>query len=307
MKPIHTIILDNTRRSLPFLLAFVCLILVAPATAQDDPDVTGREEKKAEKPARPAFESSWWFDGQTGTVYNKNTLEFVMQHRFGLINSGNKDLFGLYGPANIRLGLSYTPAKKLSIGFGYTKDNKIIDFNIKWNFLTQTRSNAIPLSLTYYGNMGAQLLNEENYLNNSDRYSYFNQILIMRRFNKTISAQIGPSYTHYNAVYWEEQEDGTFEHMDNDTWGINVGVRIKASSQISVMLGYDQPLTQHPINQPKGSLNIGVEIATSNHAFQFFFTNYRKIQPQENYMYSQNAIDDGAFLFGFNITRLKSF
>ena len=127
-----------------------------------------------------------------------------------------------------------------------------------------------------------------------------------------VSAQIGPSYTHYNAVMWEyQQPDGPYEHMKNDTWGINAGVRLKVSSSLIVMLGYDQPLTQHPINQPKPSINVGVEIATSSHAFQVFVTNYDGIQPQENYMFNQNDFnypkEGGAWLIGFNITRLWSF
>ncbi len=126
-----------------------------------------------------------------------------------------------------------------------------------------------------------------------------------------VSAQIGPSYTHYNAVKWEQQEDLTWEHMNNDTWGINVGVRLKVSSSTIIMLGYDQPLTQHPINQPKPSINVGVEIATSSHAFQVFITNYDKIQPQENYMFNQNDFtktgEGSVWLIGFNITRLWSF
>lgn len=100
--------------------------------------------------------------------------------------------------------------------------------------------------------------------------------------------------------------------MDNDTWGISFGARYKVSPTMIIMVGYDQPLTQHAINQPKPSINIGLEIATSSHAFQIFFTNYDKIQPQENYMFNQNDFtnEDGTgsnWLIGFNITRLWSF
>ena len=298
------------------LITALCLIMTAPVIAQDEQE-EAKEEPKKDKPARDAFESVWWFDGQTGKVYNKGTLEMSMNHRFGTIKKGNYDLFGIYGAANIRLGFAYAPIDNLNVGFGYTKINKILDLTAKYAILRQTRSNSMPISLTYYGNMGIEMQAAKNYLNSTDRFSYFNQLLIMRRFGSKFSAQIAPSYTHYNAVKWEQQIDddgtwdGTWEHMENDTWGLSIGARYKMSSTMILMLGYDQPLTQHPINQPKPSINIGLEIATSSHAFQVFFTNYNKIQPQENYMFNQNDFteteDGGVWLIGFNITRLWSF
>lgn len=286
----------------PFLLVIVWLIMASTVIAQDE-----QEEKKSDKPARPAFESAWWFDGQTGTVYQKKTLEFVMQHRFGLLNSGNKDFLGIYGAANIRLGLGYAPTDKLNVGFGYTKNKKILDFYAKYAILTQTRSNSMPISLTYYVNMGIELQDEANYLNSTDRYNYFHDLIIMRRFGSKFSAQVGTSISHYNAVKWEQQEDDSWQTMENDTWGLSVGARYKMTSQTILMLGYDHPLTQHAINQPKPSINIGVELSTSSHAFQIFVTNSNRIQAQENFTFNQNDFSNGDWLIGFNITRLWGF
>lgn len=309
MKFTNNTLQNIASQSLTLILVATMLIFSAPVLAQDEV-----EEPKADKPARDAFESTWWFDGQTGKVYDKGTLEMSMNHRFGTIKSGNKDLFGIYGAANIRLGFAYAPIDKLNVGFGYTKNKSILDLTAKYAILTQTRSNSMPVSLTYYGNMGIELRADENneiYLKNTDRYNYFNQLIIMRRFGSKFSAQLAPSYTHYNAVKWEEQSDGSFLRMENDTWGLSVGARYKVSPTMIIMLGYDQPLTQHDINQPKPSINIGLEIATSSHAFQIFFTNYNRIQPQENYMFNQNDFtktsDGGVWLIGFNITRLWSF
>ncbi len=302
MKKTNNIMKRTMKNTLACLLAFVCLLLVTPVRAQDE-----QEGEKPDKPERPAFASAWWFDGQTGTVYNKNTLEFVINHRFGLINSGNGDLLGIYGPSNIRLGLAYVPIENLAVGFGYTKNKKILDFNAKYAILKQTRSGSMPVSLTYYVNMGIELQDGDNYLNSTDRYNFFHQLIVMRRFNSKFSAQLGGSLTHYNAVKWEQQTDGSWQHMNNDTWGINLGMRYKVTSQTIVMLGYDHPLTQHAINQPKPSINFGVELATSSHAFQIFVTNYSRIQPQENYMFNQNDFGEGEWLIGFNITRLWSY
>lgn len=306
MKKIYSILNRMVSKSLLVLLIFT-IILTVSALAQDEKEDDKIPIAKKEKPARDAFESAWWFDGQTGKVYNKNTLEFVIQHRFGVIKSGNNDIFGLYGPSNIRLGMGFAPIKNLNVGVGYTKNKMILDLNVKYALLTQTRSNSMPVSVTYYGNIGIELQDKENYLNSTDRYNYFNQLIIMKRFNSKFSAQLAPSYTHYNAVKWEQQPDNSWETMENDTWGLSVGAKYKVSSSMVIMLGYDQPLTQHTINQPLASINFGIEIATSSHAFQVFATNNNRIQPQENFMFNQNDFGDGGWLIGFNITRLWSF
>jgi len=205
------------------------------------------------------------------------------------------------------MGLAYTPLNKLSVGLGITKNKMILDLNAKYAILTQTKSNSMPITLTYYGNMGIETLEKENYINSTDRYSYFNQLIIMRRFGSKFSAQIAPSYTHYNAMKWEKQPDDSWEIMESDALALSAGARYKMSSQMILMLGYDYPITQHAIRQPKPSINVGLEIATSSHAFQIFATNNNKIQSQENVMFNQNDYSSGDWLIGFNITRLWSF
>jgi long-subunit fatty acid transport protein len=106
---------------------------------------------------------------------------------------------------------------------------------------------------------------------------------------------------------WEKQPDDSWEIMENDAIALSAGARYKMSSQMILMLGYDYPITQHAIRQPKPSINVGLEIATSSHAFQIFATNNNKIQSQENVMFNQNDYSSGDWLIGFNITRLWSF
>jgi len=58
---------------------------------------------KEDKPARAAFQSGWLIDNPTGLMNSKGTLQMDIQHRFGVIESGNRDLLGMWGPSNIRL------------------------------------------------------------------------------------------------------------------------------------------------------------------------------------------------------------
>jgi hypothetical protein len=74
-----------------------------------------------------------------------------------------------------------------------------------------------------------------------------------------------------------------------------------------LIANYDQPLTQHPMNNPNPNLSLGLDFKTSGHEFQLFAGNYGFILPQNNNMYNQNDYTKGQFLIGFNISRLWNF
>ncbi|MDA0195580.1 MAG: DUF5777 family beta-barrel protein [Bacteroidetes bacterium] len=114
---------------------------------------SGQEESETrDRPVRPMFESAYLMDNQSVVVYQKNTLEWVIQHKFGTVENGFSDYFGLWGIGNIRLGFTYVPINKLAIGYGITQNKMYQDFNLKYAFLQQTRSGSIPISITYYVN-----------------------------------------------------------------------------------------------------------------------------------------------------------
>ena len=102
-------------------------------------NVVAQDEDEGPKIERPAFESAQFIDNHSSLVYDKGTLEMNMQHRFGLIDNGISDVFGIYGPANIRIGMAYAPINRLNVGFGYTKNKQYLDLNGKYALIQQTR------------------------------------------------------------------------------------------------------------------------------------------------------------------------
>lgn len=283
------------------ILLFAFLILPFIGFAQDE-DV--KEEKVKEKLARPTFESSAVIDNPSVNMYNKGSFEVVLQHRFGLV-TGTNDLVGFWGRSNIRIAVAYSILDRLSVGFGTTKDKRLQDFNLKGAILQQTRSNSVPLSITYYGNATISALPEEDFNLVQDRYSFFNQIIVGRRFSSNFSMQFAASLSHVNAVP---------ATMKNDVFGVALGAKFKVSSGTNILIDYSQPLVtyQDPISSlavktPKPGISIGAEFNTAAHAFQIFATNNWGIVPQENYVYNQNDFFKGDILIGFNITRIYNF
>lgn len=301
------------------LLAITLLFSVSSFAQEATEEETGPDNR----PSKPAFESGLLFDQQTANVQQKNTLEFVIQHRFGTVEDGISNLYGIWGASNIRLGLNYTLTKNLLVGWGTTKYKKAQDFQIKYSILQQTRSNTIPVSLTFYGNMQVDCQYKSDDTSSvgknygfSNRLSYFSQLIITRRFNNHFSMQIAPSFTHYNWLLTDTVNSTVSEATawEHDKIGISAGLRYKISPQTSLMASVDWPLQikgiaefKEFVNPPKPNFCIGAEISTSTHAFHLYFGTSQGINPQENMMWNQNDFFNQQFLIGLNVTRLWNF
>ena len=286
------------------LLLSVFLMSTMPVVAQD---TTATAAPKV-KPVKSTFESTWLIDNQSVMVPVKGTLQMDIMHRFGTVNNGYKDSYGIYAPSNIRIGMSYAPIDNLNVGFGFTKAHMTWDINAKYALIKQMNSGGWPVSITYFGNVAVDTRAAENFVNSTDRLSFFNQIIIARKVTDNFSIQVAPSLSHFNAVDGYLNEDGVLVgKMSHDHIAVSVGARYKITQGTVIMVNYDQPITKHTTNNPMPNISLGVEFNTSAHAFQLFFSNYQYIVPQMNNMYNQNDYRDGQFLIGFNITRLWNF
>jgi hypothetical protein len=286
--------------------------------AQDATKSSAAKEK--DYPVSSVFESGYLIDAQTTTVHDVKTLDMVIQHKFGTIDQGKSDLWGIYGSANIRIGLDYVPLKNLQIGAGITKKYMTTDVRAKWSILQQTRKNTMPVSVALFGTVGVDgravsafesgMIQEAwtgpvYHYRFSDRISYFSQLIVSRQFCKEFALQAGASFTHYNAV-------GTA--YDHDKVGVHVSGRVKVSEKGSVIFNYDAPLKIKEIseqsawtNPPKPSASLGYEISTGTHQFQIYMSSTSSLLPQDNIMWNQNKMDKTGFAVGFVITRLWGF
>ncbi|HKL32756.1 MAG TPA: DUF5777 family beta-barrel protein [Tangfeifania sp.] len=281
-----------------------------------------QEEEPSSDPVYAPFESGILIDQQTGVIYDARTLEFIIQHKFGSVENGRSDLWGIYAPgSNVRLALNYVPLNNFQIGAGITKKNMYTDFNAKWTVFEQTEDNSVPVAVTLYGVAAIDGRPESAFgtgkvvdtkgetmpqsIDFSDRLSYFSQVLIGRKFTNWLSLQAGASFTHYNMVGWD---------YDHDVIGAHFGGRVKFSPQSSIIFNYDLPLKIESISEQtnwdtfaKPNLSLGLEIATYTHAFQIYLGSADGILPQDMMVYNQNDWSNGGPAFGFTITRLWMF
>lgn len=297
------------------LLFGIVMLLVHSAYGQGTdstaaPAAAAAEEPapKKMKPVKNTFESIWIIDNQTNMVPIKKTFEMDIQHRFGTVQNGYEDFFGFFASSNIRLGFNYVPIDKLMVGIGLTKYKMLWDANVKYAIFEQMKGGGFPVSITYYGNAAIDTRPEENFINFSDRLTYFNQLIIARKVTDAFSIQVAPSHSHTNVVYGYYSAPGEVSgERKHDHFAISFAGRYKVTESLAVMANYDQPITKHPTGNPHPNISFGLEISTSAHAFQIFAGNYYYLSPQQNNMYNQYDFSKGEFLIGFNITRLWNY
>jgi len=273
------------KRILLIVPLFAIVLCAAPVLAQDEED----------KPIRPPFETTLLIDNQTTVNPYKGALGLEIQHRFSQISSIS-DLFGIYGSANTRMALSYGITDKLMVGFGTTRSYKLQDLEWKYSILTQTQSGRIPVSVSYSGNVVVDARNVESFgegYKAIHRMSYMNQAIVSRKFGMKFAAQLAPTFIWMNAV-----EEG----YNNLNFSVNAGLRAMVLGFHSIILEYEQPITQPEDADVYPNLALGVEIGTSTHSFRVFAANYNALVKNYNVVYNANNPFDMDYQFGFNIS-----
>lgn len=297
--------------SIAFCLLLMISIDVVAQHAVVADSATPAKSAKKNPYVKNTFEGNYIIDNQTVMVPIKGTFEFDIQHRFATWEDGFTNLFGLFGGATMRLGFSYVPINNLQIGFGASNENMLLDLNAKYALLKQTKDGAMPVSVTYFGNVMADPRKKDAttlFVTTSDRFSFFNQIIIARKISDKLSIQVSPSLTHFNNLEGYTDEAGKIQpKMKNDHFAISFSGKYRITEKTTLIANYDQPLTQHPMDNPHPNISFGIEMKTSGHDFQVFAGNYGAILPQNNNMFNQNDFTKNQFLIGFNITRLWNF
>lgn len=283
------------KNTITLTLAFFWSLTLA---AQED--LMSLLDEQTEEPIRfieATFKGSRLINGHTVQTRKEKELEFLISHRFGRINSGGYEFFGLDG-ANIRLGLEYGLTRYLTVGVGRNSYDKTYDGLLKIKALRQSAGvKAVPFSLVYFTSIAYKTLrDQEGFEDASSKLAYTHQVLIARKFNPSFSLQLMPTLVHRNKV---EEVNG-----ENDQFALGVGGRVKLSKRLSFNMEYyyryDAPDNENLFN----SLAIGFDIETGGHVFQLHFTNSRTMIERGFITETTGDFFGGDIHFGFNVSRV---
>lgn len=235
----------------------------------------------------------------------EGTLDVRIHHRFGALNSGAYELFGL-DDAQTRLALEYGISDRLMIGVGRSSFQKTYDSFIKYRLFDQTTGGekSFPVAI---GLLGGVTVVSENFKATDSiqtfeaRLSYTTQVLIAKKINEKLSVQLTPTYIHRNVVPYETDP--------NDVVSLGFGTRYKVSKRTSFNLEYYPTYPWNMTYQGREtfqSLSMGVDIETGGHVFQLHVTNSRGMTEKSYIPETTGNWLDGDIHFGFNVSRVFS-
>ena len=282
------------RKLIQFFIFFLC----TPASilcAQDDllkelEDTTPKNEEYVFQ----TFKGTRLINGQSVETKAKGTLEFIFAHRFGAINSGHYEMFGL-DQAHVRLGLEYGITDRLGIGIGRSSLDKIKDGYLRYKVLKQQKGKrSFPVTVTAFGDVSYKSSPETNHAS-VDRVAYVGQLLIARKFSPQLSLQLMPTIVHRNAV--DKLTD------NNNLFAMGFGGRIKLSKSIAITSEYYYRVDPHVDTKYYNAIGFGIDIETGGHVFQLVMTNTTGTTERASITETSEKFWDGGIHFGFNVTR----
>ncbi len=247
------------------------------------------------------FKSTHIITGHSIERMKGGQLDFRIAHRFGTLQSGAYNLWGL-DQANIHLGLDYGLTHWLMIGLGRGTYEKTFDGLLKISLLRQHKGSLKkPVNISWLSTASYNSLKWEQpgELPTSDRFSYVHQLLVARKFNDRLSLELNPTLVHRNLVATKLDP--------NDTWALGAGGRCKLTRRISVNLEYYYvlpPLPDYRSVRVVNPLSIGFDIETGGHVFQLFLSNSLAMIEKGFITETTDKWMDGGIHFGFNISRV---
>ncbi|MEB2783057.1 DUF5777 family beta-barrel protein [Algoriphagus persicinus] len=274
-----------------FLTWFIFLITFS-AQSQDMLEQLRAQSEQESGTVLGTFKGTRIINGQSIETRGKGNLDVIISHRFGRLNSGGYNLFGL-DDSNVRLGFDYSLSDRITLGFGRNSLNKVYDGFLKGRIFEQ-KTEGMPLSATWVSDIFVYSLKRpELSMTLQRRLRYVHQVIVARKFSPLFSLQLMPSLVHRNLVATENEP--------NNLVAMGIASRLALSKRVSLTGEYYYRFGK---NLPgHNSLGIGVDIETGGHVFQLHFTNSNEMTPAGFIPSTQGNFFDGDIHFGFNVAR----
>ena len=237
-------------------------------------------------------------NGNSVEMNGEGMSKFLISHRFGRVNSGIENLFGL-DESTIRFGFDYGLADWLDLGFGRSSFEKTYDGFFKLSLRKQTlKKRKLNWTTTLFASMAINTLpweNPERQNFSSSRMFYTFQLLLAKKFSDNFSLQFMPTLVHRNIVKTINET--------NDVISIGIAPRFKLSQSFSITSEFYYTYKNQLASIYQNSLAVGLNFETNGHAFQITLGNSRGMI--EKFFITQTTGDwtKGAVHLGFNIVR----
>lgn len=280
------------------LLAWLCTMALGSVYAQDDLLSLLGEEESGDKVIN-AFKSPRVINGHSMEMLGAGSLDFRILHRFGQLNQGFYNFFGLDN-ASMRMGFDYGLTPNLTLGIGRSTSRKELDGFLKYRLLWQSKgTKSVPISLVLVGGLTHNGLREpfgDVEANFTRRTAYYTQAIVGRKFSEKFSAQLVPTWLHRNYVDLDADQ--------NDMVAVGLGARYKFIKRVALVVDYYYTFNRDANIQGRNPTSIGFDIDTGGHVFQLHFSNAIGMNERAFLADSNGNWGNGEIQFGFNLSRV---
>lgn len=280
-------------------LAFTFFAFSTTVFGQDDLLSLIQDEKPAVDFTKASFKTTRVINSQSLENTAAGVLDLKISHRFGPLNGGAYELFGL-DAATIRIGLDYGISDHLMVGVGRSSVQKTYDGFLKYKLLRQsTGGRTMPVTVIWFSSIALNSLKWQNPDRNnyfSSRLAYTHQLILGRKFSEGFSLQLMPSVVHRNLIPTDQEK--------HDVLAIGIAGRQKITRRLAINAEYYYVLPDQINKNLKNSLAIGFDIETGGHVFQLHFTNSTAMVEKGFITENTGSWKDGDIRFGFNISRV---
>lgn len=266
----------------------------------------------AQEFAKEAFNDRRVINSHSVEMLEKGKMDFRVYHRFGDLagsRGGWQNFFGLENSADISIGLDYGINDNINVGIARTKGTgelqQIVNTFAKVRLMRQQVNGRNPLSITVLGVANISTMPKSEtpgvlsyFPEFTNRLAYHTQLMVARRFNQRLSAQLNLNYTYRDIVYTYDQ---------NDIVSVGLSTRFRVTKATAIIFDGTYPLLVENRDTPESyhfPLSIGVELETGGgHVFQINLTNAQGISETDYIPYSYSNWMEGEFRLGFTIAR----
>lgn len=244
------------------ITVLLLLALQLSAHAQDLDSILNSISEPEIVKTEATFKATRIISNQSVETMGKGDLLFIIMHRFGALNSGIKEFFGL-DESVIRFGFEYGITQHLTLGIGRGNNEKIYDGFAKYRILQQ--SDKMPLSATLFSGISyASAYNYKTSLLYENKWfyyaNYYSQLLLARKFSNHISVQLSPTLMHRNIT--ETAAD------PNTQYACGIGGRYKLNKRLTLNTEYTYVFNPMQSFETFSPISIGLDIETGGHVFQ---------------------------------------
>ncbi|HKJ78145.1 MAG TPA: DUF5777 family beta-barrel protein [Prolixibacteraceae bacterium] len=252
----------------------------------------GAQNNDPVEPIDNIFQGTRLVNEQSANLVEKGKLNLLIQHRFGEIDGGFYELFGL-DQAAMHLGFEYGFGHDFTAGFGRSSYMKTYDVYGKFRFAQQTTNFPLTIAIIAAGSIPTvKDYFPSNHSDLTDKLSGNVQLLFAKSID-AVGIQISPGYLTTGYLLSEGEKVSLFTTAFAGS--------VKLSKKVTANLEYLAHFNSD-FNSDK-PLSLGVDIETGGHLFQLVLSNSQRMFTKGLYTNTFGDWTDGTLFFGFNLIR----